>query len=192
VDIAKKFQLGRLLGNSGRRRLWFERAEQNWGIDVRGFVYLAAAALGLIVFAQTATAVTVWQGEAVITTASGTCTFPGDDRSNIGTGTVLKSVFRPRLVDNNGANTRISFMHDSGAMFMMVLQDTGANGDYARIGITHSALLINSGLASFASYQQSPTTVTASTTFVRVSGHVEDFMLLSGCDATFRASYSKR
>ena len=105
---------------------------------------------------------------------------------------MLKSVFRPRLVDNNGPNTRISFVHDSGAIFLMVLQDTGANGDYAKIGVTHSALLINSGLATFANFQQVPGNITADTAFVRVSGRVEDFMFLSGCDATFRASYSKR
>ena len=159
---------------------------------MRGLVCLAAAALGFIVFPQVATALTVWQGEAVITTASGTCTFPGDERRNIGTGTVLKSVFRPRLVDNNGPNTRISFIHDFGAMFLMVLQDTGANGDYAKIGVTHSALLINSGLAEFASFQQNPVNVAEGTAFVRVSGSVEDFMFLNGCTATFRASYSKR
>jgi hypothetical protein len=141
---------------------------------------------------QAGFALTLWQGEAVVTTASGTCTFPGDERRNISTGTVLKSVFRPRLVGDNGGNTRISFVHDSGAIFVMVLQDTGPNGDYARIGVTHSALLVNSGLAGFASFQQVPSNVTASTAFVRVSGRVEDFMFLNGCDATFRASYSKR
>lgn len=159
---------------------------------MRRLTSLATAVFGLFLTPQSASAITVWQGEAVVTTASGTCTFPGDERRNIGTGTVLKSVFRPRLVDNNGANTRISFVHDSGASFMMVLQDTGANGDYARIGVTHSALLINSGLDSFASFQQTPANVLASTIFVRVSARVEDFMFLDGCIVTFRASYSKR
>lgn len=159
---------------------------------MRGLLCFAVAALGFIVTPKAANALTVWQGEAVITSASGNCTFPGDERRNIGVGTVLKSVFRPKLVDNNGGNTRISFVHDAGVLFMMVLQDTGANGDYAPIGVTHSALLINSGLSSFASYQQSPVNVAAGTIFVRVSGRVEDFMFLSGCDATFRASYTRR
>ncbi len=159
---------------------------------MRAFVFSSIVALWSLASPDAGLAVTVWQGEAVITTASGTCTFPGDERRNISTGTVLKSVYRPRVVDGNGPNTRISFIHDSGAMFVMVLQDTGANGDYAKIGVTHSALLVNSGLAGFASFQQLPATITVSTSFVRVSGRVEDFMFLSGCDATFRATYSKR
>jgi hypothetical protein len=148
--------------------------------------------MGLLALPQAASAVAVWEGEAVIITASGTCTFPGDERRNISTGTVLKSVFRPRAISDNGGNTRISFVHDSGAMFVMVLQDTGPNGDYAKVGVTHSGLLVKGGLGGFASFQQVPTNVTADTVFVRVSGRVEDFMFLNGCDATFRASYSKR
>lgn len=156
-------------------------------------LFLAASFVGgSLLFAAAASAVTAWQGEAVVTTASGTCTFPGDERRNISTGTVLKSVFRPRAIDNNGGNTRISFVHDSGAMFVMVLQDTGPNGDYAKVGVTHSGLLIKGGLADFASFQQVPATVTVDTVFVRVSGTVEDFMFLNGCNATFRASYTKR
>ena len=159
---------------------------------MRGLLYTAAMAIGFALLPRAADAVTVWQGEAVVTTASGTCTFPGDERRNISTGTVLKSVFRPRVVDNNGANTRISFVHDSGAMFVMVLQDTGPNGDYGKVGVTHSGLLVKGGLGGFASFQQIPANVTVDTVFIRVSGRVEDFMFLNGCDATFRASYSKR
>lgn len=159
---------------------------------MRGVIYSAAVAVGLAVLPQAASALTVWQGEAVVTTASGTCTSPGDERRNISTGSVLKSVFRPRVVDNNGPNTRISFVHDSGAMFVMVLENTGANGSYGKVGVTHSGLLVKGGLADFSSFQQVPATVTEDTVFVRVSGRVEDFMFLSGCDATFRASYSKR
>jgi hypothetical protein len=149
--------------------------------------------LGLLAFPHSASAVTVWQGEAVVITATGTCTFPGDERRNIAKGTVLKSVFRPRAVDDNGGNTRISFTHDSGATFIMVLQDTGPNGDYARVGISHSATLFdgNGPLRSFASFQQVPPNVATNTQFVRLSGQVEDFMFLSGCTATFRASYGK-
>lgn len=154
---------------------------------------MSLAALGLLALPQTASAVTAWGGEAVVTNATGNCTFPGDERRNIAKGTVLKSVFRPKLVDDNGANTRISFTHDSGATFIMVLQDTGPNGDYARVGITHSAMLFDGtgALRSFASFQQAPPNVAISTQFVRISGQVEDFMFLTGCTATFRASYSR-
>jgi hypothetical protein len=161
-------------------------------LGVRGLTYFAAMVFGLAAAPQTASALTVWQGEAVVTSASGNCTFPGDERRNISVGTVLKSVLRPRALDNNGGNTRISFVHDLGAMFVMVLQDTGPNGDYALVGVTHSGLLRKNGLAGFANFSLTPSNMTTDTVFVRASGRVEDFMFLSGCDATFRASYSKR
>jgi len=149
-------------------------------------------AFGLVVLSQAASAVTVWEGEAVVVSASGSCTFPGDERRNISVGTVLKSVLRPRTIDNNGGNTTISFVHDSGAMFVMVLQDVGTNGDYAAVGVTHSGLLIKGRLSGFANYGMSPSNISAQTIFARVNARVEDFMLLSGCDATFHASYTKR
>src|SRR4051812_7673 len=99
----------------------FRRGQTGVGMRIRACS--AAAALGLAALPQVAAAVTVWQGDAVVTAANGTCTFPGDERRNIGVGTVLKSVFRPRAVDGNGGSTRISFTHDSGAIFVMVLQD---------------------------------------------------------------------
>src|SRR5688500_5088651 len=103
------------------------------------WMYSAAVMLGVIMFASVATALTVWQGEAVILSTAGTCTFPGDERRNIGVGTVLKSVLRPRLVDNNGPDTRVSFTHDSGALFAIFLPNgTMPSGNFAAFGATHS------------------------------------------------------
>lgn len=159
---------------------------------MRRLVCLAAMGLAAFVLPTVASAVTVWQGEAVVTSASGNCTFPGDERRNISTGTVLKSVLRPKNVDNNGPATRISFVHDSGAMFAIFVNNPQGGGDYAGYGVTHSALIVANRVAGFASFIQTPVTVAANTVFVRLSGRLEDFMFLVGCDATFRASYSKR
>lgn len=155
------------------------------------FATLVAACLGSFAFPDTASAVTAWEGEAVVVTADSNCRDPLDERRNISRGTVLKTVFRPRAVDGNGGNTRISFTHDSGATFIMVLQDTGPNGNYARVGVTHSAMLADGALRSFASFQVVPANVATSTMYVRISGQVEDFMFLNGCTAAFRASYSR-
>jgi hypothetical protein len=154
--------------------------------------FRAAAFVVPLLFAPAASAVTVWQGEAVVTVASGNCTFPGDERRTIGVGTVLKTVLRPKNVDNNGPASRISFIHDSGAMFVMYVNNPNAGGDYAGYGSTHSGLIVANRVASFASFLQAPPTVAANTIFVRLSGTVEDFMFLVGCTASFRASYSKR
>jgi hypothetical protein len=147
--------------------------------------------VGLLALCHGASAATVWTGEAVVVTADSNCRSATDERRTISKGTVLKSVLRPKQIDDNGADTRISFTHDAGATFIMVLQDTGPNGNYARVGITYSAILIDGGLRSFASFQQVPSNLTANSSFVRLNGQVEDFMFLTGCTVTFRASYSK-
>jgi len=143
-----------------------------------------------------ALAVTVWQGEAVVTAANSNCSFPGDERRTIGVGTVIKSVYRPRAVDGNGPTTRLSFVHDSGALFAMIFDGNLAaprpTGDFTGYGATHSGVMISNRFAAYTSYTQSPATVTADTVFVTISARVEDFMFLDGCDATFRAAYSRR
>ena len=152
---------------------------------------LMTAMLGGFAFSGSALATQVWGGEVVITGANGTCTTPQAERRNIGTGTVLKSIFRPKLVSGNGANTRISFSHDSGALFVIILQDTGPNGRYARQGINHSGMAVLTGLRDFNSFQITPANPSTTTDFIRISGRIEDFMFLTGCTVTFRAAYSR-
>ncbi len=158
---------------------------------MRKLSFVSVMGLGLLACPHIASAATVWSGMAVVISADSNCRSATDERRNISKGTVLKSVFRPRLIDDNGPDTRISFTHDSGATFIMVLPDTGPGGNYGRVGITYSAMLIDGGLRSFASFQQVPANPSANTPFVRLSGQVEDFMFLTGCTVTFRASYSK-
>ena len=159
-------------------------------------ICLAAASLGLLVLASAASAITVWQGEAVVVVADASCAFPGEERRSIGVGTVLKSIYRPRAVADNGPTTRLSFIHDSGAMFAMIIDGNlgppSANGDFTGFGVTHSGLIIANSFAGYAGYSQTPASVTAARDFVTVNVRVEDFMFLSGCDATIRASYTKR
>jgi hypothetical protein len=150
------------------------------------------AALGFIISVSPASALTVWQGEAVILSATGTCTFPGDERRNIGVGTVLKSVLRPRLVDNNGNDTRVSFIHDSGALFAIFLPNGAMpSGNFAAFGATHSGLIVANRFGTYSGFRQTPPTLTTQT-FAQLNGTAEDFMFLDGCSATFRATYSKR
>ena len=156
---------------------------------------LAAAAAVVLGLAPVSGAygVTVWQGDAVITAATGCGGGPFDERRNIGVGTVIKSVLRPKNVDNNGPDTRVSFNHDSGANFVIFLP-SGAmpSGIYAAFGATHSGLIVANRAREYIQFDQSPNTIDANDVFVRLSGRIEDFMFIDGCDATFRASYSKR
>jgi hypothetical protein len=162
-------------------------------ITMKRTIFAAAAALGLLASTSAASAVTVWQGEAVVLQASGSCLFVQDERRNIGAGSVMKAVFRPSGVDNNGNATRLSFIHDSGALFAMLINgNPSANGDFVGFGATHSGEIVANRFAGYASYGQVPANVTAQTVFVIVTARVEDFMFLNGCDATFRAAFTRR
>lgn len=140
-----------------------------------------------------ARALEVWQGEAVITQASG-CNAPAnDERRNIGVGTVVKSVLRPRAVSDNGNDTAVSFTHDSGALFAIVLPaGVMPAATYASFGATHSGLIVATRSAEYVGFSMNPPTVTSSDVFVRLAGSLEDFMFIDGCIVTFRATYTKR
>lgn len=156
-------------------------------------LFAAAAAFVGMAPLSGADALTVWQGEAVITAASSDCAAPGEERRNIGVGTVIKSVLRPKFVDDNGNGTRVAFIHDSGAMFAMLLPfGQMPAGSYSSFGATHSGVLIANRVREYVSFDQAPNTLQAGDIFARLTGTVEDFMFIDGCTASFRATYSKR
>lgn len=54
----------------------------------------------------------VWQGDAVVLTATAQCSAGASERTKIAPGTVMLSVVRPALLGSNGNDSRISFNHD--------------------------------------------------------------------------------
>lgn len=155
--------------------------------------WAAAAILGLGALVSNASAATVWQGEAVITAAIGCGAAPSRARRHIGVGSVLKSVLRPKGLDNQSLDTRVSFIHESGGFFAMVLPRAAMPaGTYAGFGATQSGVLIANRFREYIGFSQSPLVLEADNVFARLSGRIEDFMFIDGCDATFRATYSKR
>jgi hypothetical protein len=152
-----------------------------------------AAVCGLATLISSAQAVTVWQGEAVVTAATGCAAAPNETRRNIGVGTVMKSVLRPKGAFNNSLDTRVSFIHESGGFFAMVLPrgDMPA-GTYSGLGATQSGILVPPLHREYIAFSQTPPTIEADDIFVRLTGRVEDFMFIDGCDVSFRAVYSKR
>ena len=154
---------------------------------IRVTVVTALASL----MATSAHAATVWQGEAIIDTATAQCgTIPS---AAIKTDSVLKSVLKPKNIPGNDANTSISFIGDDIAMFAIVL-DHGAMpaGTAAGFGNTTSGLIkANQGIV-YSAFVQSPATIVAATDGVTLRGRITDFMFVTNCDVTFRAAYSKR
>ena len=159
---------------------------------MRRLISLTAAILGLTPLSG-ASAATVWQGEAVITAAIGCTAPPGEARRHIAKGTVLKSVLRPKGLDNQSLDTRVSFIHESGGFFAMVLPRAAMPaGTYAGFGASQSGILVANRFREYIGFSQTPPTLAASDLFAVLTGRIEDFMFVEGCDATFRATYSKR
>lgn len=142
-----------------------------------------------------------WQGEAIITAASGACTLNVPERNRIAVGTVLKSILRPALLGDNGNDSRISFVHDSETMFALDLAgglNLPGSGTYTAYGVTEydagtASPLIKANVGGqYQAFALTPVSPTATTKFVNLRGTVSDFMFIPGCKVTFRASYSLR
>jgi hypothetical protein len=153
-------------------------------------IYALSAILALATPFTAADAATVWQGEAVVVAVSG-C--PTDARRQIGVGTVMKSVLRPRLLDNQSLDTRVSFSHESGGFFAIVLPGGAMpTATYAAFGSTQSGFFWSVFTGTYSGFAQVPPALAATNQFARLSGTIAKFMFIDSCTVTFRATYSKR
>lgn len=133
----------------------------------------------------------VWQGEAVIDTATGQCSLdaaiaPAPKR-------VLKSILRPKNVSDNGVNSTVTFLANQTAMFAMVL-DHGAmpSGTAAVFGNDASGVIKANVGVTYGDFTQTPTIIAATDDNVTLRGTINDFLYVPGCTVTFRAAYSRR
>lgn len=166
-------------------------------------LYLVAPVLAITCgpFAARAATYVVWQGEAVITAASPTCTVNVPERNRIAIGTVLKSMLRPAKLADNGNDSRIAFAHDAQTMFALDLAgglSLPGTGTYAAYGVTEydaatASPLIKANVGGqYQAFVLNPVSPAATTKFVNLRGTVLDFMFIPGCKVSFRASYSLR
>ena len=142
-----------------------------------------------------------WQGEAIITAASGACTLNVPERNRIAVGTVLKSVLRPPLLADNGNDARVSFVHDAQSVFGLDLAgglNLPGSGTYSAYGVTEydgtagSPLIKANVGGQYQAFAANPAAPAATTKFVTLRGTVANFMFIPGCTVTFRGSYSLR
>lgn len=157
---------------------------------------IASAAVGLGAHhAGAATTYYVWQGEAVVLTATAQCSAASAERSKIGKGTVLKTVVRPRGLGGNGNDSRLLFAHDTQSLFAMDLAGgltiSGA-GTYAAYGSNSSGLLKANVGGNYHAFALAPASPTASTPSVTLTGSIDNFMFITGCTVSFRAGYVLR
>lgn len=136
-------------------------------------------------------AVVVWQGEAVIDSTTSDCN--ADVAIGLATNRVVKSILRPKDIDQNGVNTTVLFLANQMTMFAMVL-DHGAMpaGTAAVFGNNSSGVIKANVGVVYNSFVQTPTVVGLATENVSLRGTIKDFLYIPGCNVTFRAAYNKR
>ncbi len=143
----------------------------------------------------------LWQGEAMVTAATPACSGAAPYRNRIGVGSVLKSSVRPRLIADNGNDSRILFVSDAQSLFALDLAGgltIAGTGTYAAYGVTDydgtttsAPIKANVG-GQYQAFALTPASPTATTTFLSLRGTIANFMFINGCQVTFRASYSLR
>lgn len=154
---------------------------------IRAATAIAAASL----LATAANAATVWQGEAVIDSASAACA--AIPSAPIRTDTVMKTVLKPKNIAGNDNNTHVSFIANDLALMMITLNHGQMpSGNAAGFGTTASGLIAANVTTAYTQFVQTPATILAGTPNVRLQGRITDFLFVNGCDITFRAAYSKR
>ena len=137
----------------------------------------------------------VWQGDAVILSATPQCSGQLSERVNIAKGTVLLSMVRPRLLASNGNDSRISFDHDRQSQFALDLAGgltISGTGTYAAFGVTTSAVIKSNVGGNYHAFTLTPASPTISTLALALTGTIDNFMFVTGCTVTFRASYTHR
>lgn len=166
---------------------------------MQGFRLLAVASLACLAEPASAAVYTVWQGEAIVTAATAACSTGVPERVRIAPGSVLKSVVRPRLVpgSSNGNDSRIAFIRDVQAEMALDLAAGlaygGTTGSYAAYGVAANGTFKTNVGGTYGPMAINPAgTPTTATTYLHVSGTVNNFMFIPGCTVSFRAGYSLR
>jgi hypothetical protein len=159
---------------------------------MRWSVPLLGAAFTALPSAAPASALIVWQGDARIVSATPACRDAQSERRKIGEGTILRSILRPKNLSDNGPDTRVSFLHDGQANFVIFLPGGAARGPAAGWGAGHDAIIVANRGVRYGGFRQQPQSPTGGTDFIGLSGEIEDFMFIPGCTVQFRAGYTQR
>lgn len=156
------------------------------------FLFATALVAGGLAAPGSAGAVTVWQGTATVTAATPACSAATSERRRIGVGANLRSVLRPKGVADNGADTRLNFVHDGQANFAIFLQGGAAAGTYAAFGANYNGMIMANEAAPYRKFALTPKAPAAATVFVTATGTVENFMFIKNCTVSFVAAYALR
>lgn len=149
---------------------------------------IAAAAFVLVLvalFPQGATAQVRFEGFATITGFAGTCA----DYDPTGDEFVVR--YRPGGLTGNPANSGLSFFSPTGAYNYM--PNGGFSGNFKPV--TENEIFDYHGTQPDSQVRftsQTPANVNATTSFINVSGQIENFDFMAGCRVRFIMSVAKR
>jgi hypothetical protein len=156
--------------------------------------FFAVAALPLLIAATPAQAEVAWQGEVVIASVTAGC------GTSWQVGNFARAVFRPandgNTITTNDADAyfsiftlRSAFAHKVvGGQFVL-----GGTGDpYVGAGISSRGKSFNFQGGTYRSLVAVPSTITAATPTIRISGSITKFSNVPGCTIAFRANLVRR
>jgi hypothetical protein len=129
----------------------------------------------------------VWQGEVFVTAVTAACSDRG-----INVGTFYRSVLKPRALDDNGPDTKLSLV---GTRQALQYQWNGAGYGNANgipghmIGPTANKFTFTSNVSMAAT---TPTVIATSTKIVNLRGRFTSFFSIAGCTATLSGALHPR
>lgn len=150
---------------------------------------LAAAALAIGSSAASAANSVMWDGVMQFVSQTAQCGTQFFNKSD-----TARSRYRPRLVSGD---PRSAFTHYLGHDHSMLITNASptaqfsGSGNYSNRGIDNFAQFSPTQTGAY-TFTQSPATITASTDFVTLSGHIDNYANIAGCSLTFRGIYVRK
>lgn len=132
-----------------------------------------------------------WEGFLTVTSSTAKCAGVG----GTGVGSTNVSIYRPKI-NSTDTNTFISLIQTRAAIAFQNSSETtikqmNGSGNYAGAGInSHGKAFSYTG--SYSNFKVTPSPVTASTTNVMITGTINTMWNTTGCNVTFKATYTKR
>jgi hypothetical protein len=134
---------------------------------------------------------TAWEGFLTVTSSTAKCSGVG----GTGKGSTNVSMFRPKIKSTD-TNTFLSLIQTRAAIAFQntsesTVKQMNGSGNYTGSGINGRGKAF-SYTATYTNFKVTPSPVTAATTNVMVTGTINNMWFVSGCNVTFKATYTKR
>ena len=132
-----------------------------------------------------------WEGFLTVTSSTAQCSGVG----GTGVGSTNVSMYRPKIKSTD-TNTFLSLIQTRAAIAFQNSSETtikqmNGSGNYGGSGINGRGKAF-SYTATYSNFKVTPSPVTASTTNVMITGTINNMWSVTGCNVTFKSTYTKR